>query len=345
MFVTLTYNLPTFLTRVFSTRLLAALVLALGLLMPTALYAGGDTFNFSKLAPPKSKFKLPNLGDISIWKNDMQKAKQAYRKGNYTKARKYLQKALKSGNFLAAWYLGHIHRLGLGVPADAGKAFQFYRTVAVEYNDRGLPPRMFLIVLDSLVRVADGYRTGIKSGGVKKDYARAMRLYNKAATRGHPAAQFGLANMFMKGQAVKRNPKKAVRWMRLAARKRFPPALAQLGDLSAEGKLVRKSMIRAVAMYIVATTGTNEALYPQIFDRLDELSRKLTDKEYQRAQSLAVRWMEKNRLVNPARARKPVRPPLTTRNAQLTGQHTAPQNSQQNGLYQAVGQVPVAPAN
>jgi len=327
--VTLTYNLSVSVNRQFATRLLATLVLALGLLMPATVYADGDTFNFSRLAPPKSKFKLPNLGDISIWKNDMQKAKQAYRKGNYTRARKYLRKALKSGNFLAAWYLGHIHRLGLGVPVDAGKAFNYYRTVALEYNDRGLPPRMFLIVLDSVVRVADGYRTGIKSGGIKKNYARAMRLYNKAATRGHPAAQFGLANMFLNGQAVKANPRKAVRWIRLAARKRFPPALAQLGDFSAKGKYVRKSMIRAVAMYIVATTGTNEALYPAIFDRLDELSRQLTDEQFQRAQNLAVRWMEKNRLVNPARVRKPVKSP----------------SGSQNGLFRSVGQSPEAPAN
>ncbi len=263
----------------------------------------------------------------------MQKAKQAYRKGNYGTARKFLHKALNKGNFLAAWYLGHIHRLGLGVPVDAGKAFQFYRTVAVEYDDQGLPPRIFLIVLDSLVRVADGYRTGIKSGGVKRDYRRAMRLYNKAATRGHPAAQFGLASMFLKGQAVKRNPKKAVRWIRLAARKRFPPALAQLGDFSAEGKFIGKNMIRAVAMYIVATTGTNDALYPKIFDRLDDLARQLTDEEYQRAQNLAARWMKKNRLLNPTRARKPVRVPPNSQNAQNSpnGQHS---------LYRAVGQNP-----
>ncbi len=342
MSVTLTYNLP---GRVATLRLVATLVLAVGLLMPAAAYAGGDSFSFNKLVPPKSKFKIPGLGDISIWKNDMQKAKQAYRKSNYVKARKYFQKALKSGNFLAAWYLGHIHRLGLGVPVDAGKAFYYYRTVAAEYNDRGLPRRMFLIVLDSLVRVADGYRTGIQSNGIqsngiKKDYVRAMRLYNKAATRGHPAAQFGLANMYLNGQAVKANPRKAVRWMRLAARKRFPPALARLGDFSAAGKFVGKSMIKAVAMYMVATTGTNEALYPGIFDRLDELSGKLNDEEYQRAQNLAVRWMEKNQLVNPARTRKTLKRPPADQYAQQNDQ----QNSPPNQLYRAVGQIP-APAN
>ena len=327
----LTYKLTAFFKPLTTIRPLLGLMIVAALLAPVSARADNHGLGFFKFAPPKSKFKLPSLGDISIWKNDMQKAKQAYRKGKYGKARKYLHKALKNGNFLAAWYLGHIHRLGLGVPVNTGKAFHFYRTVALEYNDQGLPRRMFLIVLDSLVRVADGYRTGIKSAGVKRDHARAMRLYNKAANRGHPAAQFGLAGMHLRGQGVRANPKKAVRWFRLAARKRFPPALAMLGDFSADGKILRKSKITAVAMYIVATTGTNEALYPEIFDRLDQLSRQLTDAEYERAQNLARRWMQKNHLVNPARARKRFKLPANENNGPDNG-------GQKKSLFRSVVQ-------
>lgn len=318
---------------------LVAVVLAVALLLPVGVsHADDNSFGFSKLAPPKSKFRIPGLGDISIWKNDMQKAKQAYRDGKYAKAMKYFQKARKNGNFLAAWYLGHIYRLGLGVPVNPGKAFHLYREVAVEYDDHGLPPRMFLIVLDSLVRVADGYRSGIKSDGIKRDYRRAMRLYSKAARRGHPAAQFGLANMYLTGQSVKRNPKKAVRWIRLAARKRFPPALAQLGEFSIQGKYMRKSKIRAVAMYIIATQGTNEAHYPHIFDRLDQLSRQLTDEEYQRAKNLADRWMKANRLQR-TRGRVLRRPAPAQ---QATDQS---QDNARNRLYQPAGQPVISPGN
>ena len=343
MSATLTYNFSQLVkamstARHFSSlsgRYLGVLLMAGALLLSVAKQAQAEQtrLGFSKLLPPKSKFQLPNLGDISIWRNDMQKAKQAYRKGKYRKARKYLHKALKSGNFLAAWYLGHIHRLGLGVPVDHGKAFHFYRTVALEYNDHGLPPRMFLIVLDSLVRVADGYRTGVKSGGIKRDYNRAMRLYTKAATRGHPAAQFGLANMYLKGQAVKPNSKKAVRWIRLAARKRFPPALAQLGELSLQGKYVRKSRVRAVAMYIVATRSGNEALYPQIFDRLDQLARKLSEEEYQLASELAGQWIARNDL-HRTRGRVLQRP----RSSLSAASNQPPASNVPNSLYRAVGQ-------
>ncbi len=311
MSVTLTYKVTQLFKAGKVARYFGALLLAGALLLPvSAALADNHSLGFSKLAPPKSKFHIPGLGDFSIWKNDMQRAKKAYRKGNYSKARKYLHKALNGGNFLAAWYLGHIHRLGLGVPVDHGKAFHFYRRVAIEYDDGGgLPQRVFLIVLDSLVRVADGYRTGVKSGKVNRDYGRAMRLYTKAANRGHPAAQHGLANMFFSGQSVRKNPKKAVRWIRLSARKLFPPALAQLGELSIQGKYVRKSKLRAVAMYIIATRNANEALYPQIFDRLDQLSRQLTEQEYQRAQGLADRWIAQNNL-HRTRGRSLPRPPV-----------------------------------
>lgn len=272
-------------------QLIGVLMLTCVFLTPGNVRADDHQFSFTKLMPPISKFRLPDLGNISIWKNDMQKAKKAYRKGNYSKARKYLHKALNNGNFIAAWYLGHIHRLGLGVPVNQGKAFHFYRTVALEYDDNGLPPRIFLIALDSLVRVADGYRVGIKSAGIKKDYKRAMRLYNKAATRGHPAAQFGLANMYLKGQAVKPDTKKALRWIKLAARKRFPPALAQLAEFTYKGKYIPKNKVRAVAMYIVATRNSNEALYPVIFDRLDQLSGQLSEENFRQSQNLADRWM------------------------------------------------------
>ncbi len=252
-----------------------------------------EGLGFSTLSPPKSRFKLPNLGDISVWKNDMQKAKIAYRNRKFTKARKHLHRALKKGNFIAGWYLGHIHRLGLGVPSNRGKAFKFYRQVALEYDDAGVRPRIFMITLDSLVRVADGYRTGIKSIGVKRDYARAMRLYKKAANRGHPAAQFGIGRMYLGGQGIKKNPSLGLRWINLAARKNYPQALALLGDLYWKGKYVKKRKALALMMYIVATKNTNEALHPNIYDRLDELYNKASEKIAGQGQRLAEDWLQR----------------------------------------------------
>jgi len=265
----------------------------LGFSLNSTNNAKAEGLGFSTLSPPKSKFKFPNLGDISIWKNDMQKAKIAYRHRKFNKARKYLHRALAKGNFIAAWYLGHIHRLGLGVPADSGKAFKYYRQVALEYDDNAVRNRIFMITLDSLVRVADGYRTGIKSAGVKRDFARAMRLYKKAANRGHPAAQFGIGRMYLSGQGTKKNPSLGLRWINLSARKNYPAALALLGDLYWKGKYVKKRKALGLMMYIVASKNTNEALHPGIFDRLDELYNKASEKITGQGERLAQDWLER----------------------------------------------------
>lgn len=223
----------------------------------------------------------------------MQKAKLAYRHRKFGKARKYLHRALAKGNFIAAWYLGHIHRLGLGVPADPGKAFKYYRQVALEYDDNAVRSRIFMITLDSLVRVANGYRTGVKSAGIKRDYARAMRLYKKAANRGHPAAQFGIGRMYLDGQGTKKNPSLGLRWINLSARKNYPAALALLGDLYWKGKYVKKRQALGLMMYIVASKNTNEALHPGMFDRLDELYNKSSDKITRQGERLAQDWLER----------------------------------------------------
>ena len=270
-----------------------AAIASLGLSFANPVAAKAEGLGFSTLSPPKSKFKIPNLGDISIWKNDMEKAKIAYRHRQFDKARKHLRRALAKGNFVAAWYLGHIHRLGLGVPVDRAKAFKYYRQVAIEYDDNAVRSRIFMITLDSLVRVANGYRTGIKSAGIKRDYARALRLYKKAANRGHPAAQFGIGRMYLNGQGAKKNPSLGLRWVNLSARKNYPPALALLGDFYWKGKYVKKRKALGLMMYIIASKNTNEALHPAIFDRLDQLYNKSSDKITGQGERLAQDWMQR----------------------------------------------------
>lgn len=295
MSATLTYNLPAGLLRAKALVLAGLLAALVGLLPVSGAHA--QDLGFSRLAPPKSKFHFPDLGDISIWRSHMQKAKRAYRKGNYVKARKHLRKALKKGNFLAAWYLGHIYRLGLGVPVDQAMAFQYYRTVALEYSDNAVQPRLFMITLDSLVRVADGYRTGIKKGAVKavkKDYGRALRIYKRASLRGHPAAQFGLGRMYLNGQGTRKNVNRGLRWINLSARKRFPPALAMLGELYLKGKYVSKSKIRGLMMYMIAAQVANETIHPGIIDRMEKISSQVSDAVYVKSEQMARHWMERN---------------------------------------------------
>ena len=67
----------------------------------------------------------------------------------------------------------------------------------------------------------------------------AARSYLKIATAyGHPAAQYALGVMNIKGEGVKRNPQQGLKWLMAAARKRYAPAEAYLGELYWDGKIV-----------------------------------------------------------------------------------------------------------
>ena len=271
-----------------------ALVLALGLggLAYAAHAESNPRTGFFNIFPSRPQLRLPQLGDVQAWKSDMQKARQAYREGDYTTARVYLDKALKNGNFLAAWYLGHIYRLGLGVPADPAMAFKYYRTVALQYDEGEPDRRVFLITLDAVVQVANGYRVGKKTGGVARNPARAYRLFASAARQGHPAAQYGLGLMFINGEGVKKNSRHGLKWINYSAQKNYPPALAYLGELFWKGKYVKKNRVRSVAFYMVAARSAREEAYPQIFDRLDQLSVQLDEKLYNRSRKLARAWLK-----------------------------------------------------
>lgn len=280
--------------------------------MPKPVFAGNE-IKFSDVIPGGISRRLSALGDISLWKSNMQKAKKAYRKGKFAKARKYFRKALKDGNFIAAWYLGHIHRLGLGVPADNGKAFKYYRTVALEYDAQNADRRVTQITVDALTRVADGYRTGIKSIKLARDYRRAMRLYRTASNRGHPGAQYGLGLMYLTGKGVRKNPAKGIRWINFAARKNYPPALGLLGEYFWKGKYLKKSRSRALMMYMVATQNTVEELHPKLFDRYYAMSNKSSQDDILLAERLTQIWYERHPSRHPrfrqAKRRLPPPPP------------------------------------
>ena len=293
---TQTYNLWPDFRGFVAVRIVVALTLALCVLLPTPAKAQTNLdYGLTKRSLPGAGFRVPDLGDITIWRSDMLKARAAYRNGNYIKARIHLEKALKNKNFVAAWYLGHIYRLGLDVPRNAGKAFHYYRVAALQFDDGAPNSRVFQITLDALVRVADGYRTGIKSGGVKKDLGRAMRLYLKASRRGHPAAQFKLARMYLSGKGIRKDTNTGLRWLFLSAKKNYPPALALLGDAYWKGKILKKSKRVGVMLYIVATRTTAENLNPQIFANLEKMETKISAAEYHKAEKLADEWLVRYR--------------------------------------------------
>ncbi|MGE0211988.1 MAG: tetratricopeptide repeat protein [Parvibaculaceae bacterium] len=262
----------------------------------SAQEADADTFGsqFYSFMPAKPKIDPPSLlGDISLWQNHMQKAKKAYRNGDYDKARKHLEAAVENGNVVANWYLGHIWRLGLGVQVDQAKAFDCYRKVAEDYDPSEPRPGVLDIMVDSIVRVADYYRDGDAAAGIRADPQRAFQLYNAAVGYAHPGAQFGLGSMYLKGSWVNRNTNQALRWLTLAARKRYAPAQALLGDLYWGGEIVRQDRSAAVMWYTLATQASRPEQQPQIFDRLDIMLAQVSPTERADGEAGAQAWSER----------------------------------------------------
>ena len=277
------------------------ILLALALLGGTAAFSlspaaaqENDEFGspFYSFVPAKPDSELPKLGDVSLWRDDMKLAKQAYGEGNYVQARDHLEKASNTGNLIATWYLGDMYRTGKGVQPDVGRSFSYYRQVALAYDSEQPNRKLMRITVDALVRVADIYRDGAPNFGIHKDPVRAYNLYSTAAGHGHPAAIYAIGVMYLKGQGVKKMPDQGIRWLMRAARKRYAPAEAMLGDLHYDGIDVKQDKAKAVMWYTLARQTARPDAYPQIISRFGTLLDEVSDEERSSGEALAVQWSE-----------------------------------------------------
>ena len=229
----------------------------------------------------------------SRWHDDMHQARKAYRERDFATARIHLEAALGNGNIFAAWYLGHIWRIGLGVEADQSKAVAYYRQMAMGYDPLEPRPGALDMMVDSLVRLGDYYRDGDEAAKIAKDPVRAYRLYTAAAGHGHPGAQFGLGMMYLKGIGVGRNTGHALKWMMFAARKRFAPAEAMLGDLYWDGSVVERDRAQAIKWYMLASETAGREANPQVFNRLEAMLAEASDSERLNGRMGAELWADR----------------------------------------------------
>jgi uncharacterized protein len=279
-------------------KLAAGAVLGLSVLLTIPHISRAEDGSFFSFAPALPQLSAPKLKSIP-WAENMKKARLAYSKGNFEDARIFLEKASDEGNIVASWYLGHMHRLGRGVPADTGKAFHYYSIVAESFTPDEPDPRRLRITIDALVRVADIYRLGDKDASIAPDAKTAFSLYNTAASYGHPAAHYAQGLMTLKGQGVKANPEKALRWLFLAAKKRYAPAEALLGELFWKGEVVKRDRTRSLMWFVLATQSARPEENPEIFDRYNEIAGELSQEQRLEADNRAHLWAEKYPLPPP----------------------------------------------
>lgn len=258
-------------------------------------------FDFFSILPAKPQLKTPELGGAPVPSNDeMRQAREAYQSGEFERARGYLERASAEGNIVASWYLGHMYRLGRGVPASLNKAYHYYSMVAEAFTPEEPDPRRLRIMIDALVRVADIYRKGDADEGIARNFSVAFQLYNTASSYGHPAAHHAEGLMILKGQGVKANPSKGLKWLFLAAKKRYPPAEALLGDLYWKGEVVKRDRIRGLMWYTLAAQSARPEENPEIFDRLTSMQGQTSEDQRLAAEKKAAEWAERYPLPPPA---------------------------------------------
>lgn len=252
----------------------------------------GFMSEFYSYLPAAPDIRLPDI-NIPFWTDDLKKAKRAYQNGNYGKALVFFRRASDDGNIVADWYLGHMYRLGRGVPKDDATAFSYYSRVADQYDPDEPSQNRVRIIVDAMVHVADYQRTGAVNAGIKPDPAAAAAAYmNIATTYGHPAALYGLGVMNIKGQGMRANPQQGLKWLFAAARKRNAPAEAYLGELYWQGQLVQPDRTRAVMWYMLARQSAREDENPDIFTRSEQLMGQITEDERLEASARAKVWDE-----------------------------------------------------
>jgi TPR repeat protein len=126
--------------------------------------------------------------------------------------------------------------------------------------------------------VADGF------GAYKaKDYATALKSFQRAALQGDARAQYNLGQMYSQGQGAPQDDAEAVKCYRLAALQGHVDAQINLGSMYARGQGVLLDKVRAYMWFdIAAASGNARATMNR-----DIAARKITAAQIAEARKMA----------------------------------------------------------
>jgi len=256
-------------------------------------------FNFFEDVPeiklPHPEIHLPRLDIMPFWTNDLKAGRDAYARGDFERARGAFQRSSDDGNIVADWYLGHMYRLGRGVPVDAAIAYSYFNRVADNFNPDEQDPYRLRITVDAQLRVADYRRLGIPAAHLKANPQAAARTYLQMATNyGHPRAFYALGVMSIEGEGMRRNPQQGLKWLNAAIRKHSAEAAAYMGDLCAQGDVVPQDDTKALMWYAIAAQASVRDETPLIVARYNQLKVSASEEVRLEAEARARVWNEQN---------------------------------------------------
>ncbi len=145
--------------------------------------------------------------------------------GDIKAAIKWFQSADREADAKSAFYLGEIHRRGLGGKKDEAKAFNYYRKAA----ERDLP----MGCNRAGVALAEGM-------GTEKDPGKAFEYFMKAAKGGLVDGMYNVALSYQGGLGVENDNIQAAAWFLQAARGGYVPAFIEVGRRYVDGDGIMK---------------------------------------------------------------------------------------------------------
>ncbi|MCX7325850.1 MAG: tetratricopeptide repeat protein [Hyphomicrobiales bacterium] len=189
------------------------------------------------LAPSPGAAQPVPLAPFSSARDALRAGVKDYNAGDKLGAARALEYAAGQGDALALWKLGKMHSIGDGVPHDDLKAFEYFSKVADEYADETPGTASARIVASAFVQLGLYMRDGIKGTYVKPNAAKAVELFQYAASYyGDADAQYELSRLHLEGRGVAKDPRQAARWLNLSAEKGHIRSQALLGQLMLAGE-------------------------------------------------------------------------------------------------------------
>jgi TPR repeat protein len=261
---------------------------------------GADFFSADR--PAAATEDNLSIDILPFWTSDLKKAKDAYKRGDYSEAANRFRKISEEGNIVADWYLGYMYQLGRGVPQDDARAFSYFSRVADAFDPDEPRDTRLRIMIDAIVKVAEYYRTGMVPAGIPQNLDRATTLFKLAASYGHPEAQYWLGMMSLNGKRQRITT--GLQWLLSASKKRFAPAEAKLGELYWEGLIVKQDRTRALMWYMLAQETAEPEKDRGILDRYRSLMDQASEEERLEASARAKVWAEQFPVPKPIATRE-----------------------------------------
>ena len=116
-----------------------------------------------------------------------------------------------------------------------------------------------------LTDLGNAYYAG--KNGKKKDFAKAVECYRKAAEKGYARGQRNLGFMYENGEGVAKDFTEAVKWYKKAANQGFAQAQYDLGRMYEKGRGVKKNMTTANLWYQEAAKQGHEKAKKKMDDQ------------------------------------------------------------------------------